>query len=83
MDTSTGQIHQIPFESNEAQAKFMEALNAQSEGEVIPMKIEPTFAQLSRKPYARVRPNEPCGCGSGRKFKRCCLLGGNRHRGEK
>jgi hypothetical protein len=23
----------------------------------------------------RVRPNEPCPCGSGRKFKRCCAQG--------
>ena len=27
-----------------------------------------------RKPPAnkKIRPNEPCGCGSGKKFKRCC-----------
>ena len=23
-------------------------------------------------PKKKLRPNEPCGCGSGRKFKRCC-----------
>lgn len=27
---------------------------------------------------ARARPNEPCPCGSGRKFKRCCAQGGSR-----
>ena len=26
-----------------------------------------------RKPVAAVRRNEPCPCGSGRKFKKCCM----------
>jgi len=29
-----------------------------------------------RRPAARVGRNEPCPCGSGRKFKHCCLTGG-------
>ncbi len=30
-----------------------------------------------RRPSAKVSPNDPCPCGSGRKFKKCCagLLG--------
>ncbi|MFH1603603.1 MAG: SEC-C metal-binding domain-containing protein [Pseudomonadota bacterium] len=39
----------------------------------IEMKIAPTALQMKRKPQ-RVGRNEPCPCGSGKKFKRCCLL---------
>jgi len=38
---------------------------------VKPMKIPPTEVQLSRTP-PRVGRNEPCPCGSGKKFKKCC-----------
>lgn len=42
------------------------------------MKLKPTKAQLSRKPVCkdalgRVGRNDPCPCGSGIKFKKCCL----------
>lgn len=26
-----------------------------------------------RKPFRRVGRNDPCPCGSGKKFKRCCI----------
>lgn len=38
-----------------------------------PMRLAPTPAQLARR---RVGRNDPCPCGSGRKFKRCCLVRG-------
>jgi uncharacterized protein YecA (UPF0149 family) len=38
---------------------------------VKPMKIFPTKNQLSSN---RIGRNEPCPCGSGKKFKNCCLL---------
>lgn len=34
--------------------------------------IPPTARQVGRRP-PRVGRNEPCPCGSGRKFKHCCL----------
>lgn len=37
-----------------------------------PMTILPTERQLARKP-PKVGRNEPCPCGSGKKFKKCCL----------
>ena len=46
------------------------------------MEMEPTPKQLSRKPVlrppviqasGRVGRNEPCPCGSGKKFKKCCM----------
>jgi uncharacterized protein YecA (UPF0149 family) len=35
-----------------------------------PMAIPPTPKQAIRK---RVGRNDPCPCGSGKKFKQCCL----------
>lgn len=34
------------------------------------MEIAPTQEQLKRGKIGR---NEPCSCGSGKKFKKCCL----------
>ncbi len=39
---------------------------------MIKMKEEPTEKQLARRP-PKVGRNEPCPCGSGKKFKKCCL----------
>jgi uncharacterized protein YchJ len=39
-----------------------------------PMDVNPTHMQLSRKP-PKVRRNDLCFCGSGKKFKKCCYLG--------
>ncbi len=36
-----------------------------------PMMIPPTPKQQIRK---RISRNDPCPCGSGKKFKKCCLL---------
>jgi uncharacterized protein YecA (UPF0149 family) len=41
--------------------------------DLIEMKVEPNEKQLSRKP-PKVGRNEPCPCGSGKKFKKCHLL---------
>ncbi len=37
-----------------------------------PMAFAPSADQLARKP-PRVGRNDLCPCGSGKKFKRCCL----------
>ena len=61
MDTTSGEIV-----SPEELAKYA--------GKIPPhikmMGIDPTPAQLRR---GRIGRNEPCGCGSGKKFKNCCL----------
>jgi len=36
------------------------------------MKLDPTPTQMARRP-PKVGRNEPCPCGSGIKFKKCCL----------
>ena len=37
-----------------------------------PMAVAPTPRQMGRRP-PKVGRNEPCPCGSGVKFKKCCL----------
>lgn len=39
---------------------------------MIPMTVPPTGKQMARRP-PKVGRNEPCPCGSGKKFKKCCL----------
>lgn len=38
-----------------------------------PMEVPPTRQQMTRNPPS-VGRNEPCPCGSGKKFKKCCLV---------
>jgi len=64
MDTRTGHI----ISTEEALRRNAEAGTA----ECIGMLVPPTVKQLRRDP-ARVGRNEPCPCGSGKKFKKCCL----------
>ena len=47
-----------------------------------PMEVAPTEKQLTRKP-PKVGRNEPCPCGSGKKFKICCLLANWKERFDK
>lgn len=70
MDTKTGDIY-----TANTIAKFMDELKQENLKE---MQLEPTIKQLLRKPVdsradGRVGRNEPCPCGSGKKFKKCCL----------
>ena len=69
MDTRTGDIF-TPGQIEKMQAqetKYSEFL-----ARLVPMDIPPTAAQRERTP-PRVGRNEPCPCGSGKKFKRCHL----------
>ena len=43
-------------------------------GRLMEMLVPPTEEQLARTP-PRVGRNEPCPCGSGKKFKRCHYSG--------
>lgn len=65
MDTRNGHI--FTAEAADALRKARD-----DDGSVIPMEREPTAKQLSRKP-PKVGRNEPCPCGSGKKFKKCHL----------
>ena len=72
MDTRTGDIY-----TPEQVMNFL-----RKEAEITPflkpMALAPTVSQKLRKPVnpkavGRVGRNEPCPCGSGKKFKKCCL----------
>jgi uncharacterized protein YecA (UPF0149 family) len=47
------------------------ALNSKYPGMAVPMSLLPTASQQKR---GKVGRNDPCPCGSGRKFKNCCFL---------
>jgi len=68
MDTQTGYI--IPSEEAEALRKSMRA--ELFEKRYKPMNVPPTPTQMLRDP-PRIGRNETCPCGSGLKFKKCCL----------
>ena len=79
MDTKTGIIYQ-PDQIDEITRSIETTGEANVSGEIItrqdlgrrfkPMAIPPSLKQLRR---GKVGRNEPCPCGSGRKFKKCCL----------
>jgi uncharacterized protein YecA (UPF0149 family) len=63
MDTRTGEI------LTEAEAMFRDS-------KYIRKCVVVTPDMMARRP-PRVLPNEKCPCGSGKKFKRCCLYRGD------
>lgn len=66
MDTRTGEI----ISMQEAERRNREF----GLGTAVPMLIPPTMAQFKRRKVGR---NDPCPCGSGNKFKRCCIRKGS------
>lgn len=62
MDSRDGRIHQVDD---------VAALPAEDRQYMVPMAYPPTPYQRKK---LRVGRNDPCGCGSGKKFKRCCLF---------
>lgn len=75
MDARTGEIHQK--DSDAAMQRFLEGLSDADRKHMRKMLIAPTEKQMNRKP-PKVGRNEPCPCGSGKKFKKCCLWSGNK-----
>ena len=68
MDTKTGDI----FQGKTLEEMLSEGVSLKE------MVYAPTVLQLRRKPVhpqaiGRVGRNDPCPCGSGKKFKKCCL----------
>ncbi len=55
--------------ANVEQMPLVSALRALSAADV---EFPAAPAQAPAKPRAKPRPNEPCSCGSGRKYKKCC-----------
>jgi len=68
MDTRTGQF------LTDEQARKLVAEHPEFGQFIKPVKVEPTPRQLARLPFPTVGRNEPCPCGSGKKFKKCCFV---------
>jgi preprotein translocase subunit SecA len=71
MDTRTGRFY------TEEEMTSMRELDPEAVRFLKPVVVEPTPKQRARLPFPRVGRNEPCPCGSGKKFKKCCLLRGS------
>lgn len=71
MNTRTGEVHQK--ETKEQMEEFLNTLSNKERKYFKEMKVVPTLKQMSRRP-PKVGRNEPCPCGSGKKFKKCCLV---------
>ncbi len=67
MDARNGRI----IEESQLQKYFQE--HPEARGRMVPMEELPTRRQMLRRP-PRVGRNEPCPCGSGKKFKQCCFI---------
>ena len=71
MDTKTGRILDA---NNPEEQGIIDKLAKKQPGRVKPMVLAPTEKQMHRRPYPKIGRNDPCPCGSGIKFKRCCLM---------
>ena len=83
MDTRDGRIYEIPNETKEDFEKaksLMDSRNLEHDDKkyLKEMKHHPTPSQRARRKVGR---NDVCPCGSGKKFKKCCLFGANGTRG--
>jgi len=67
MDTQTGDIY-----DNGVLKQLIASGAIPNRKRFKPMVQLPTKKQMERKP-PKVGRNEPCPCGSGKKFKKCCL----------
>ena len=69
MHTITGEL----YSAKEIEDKLKKGIFTEADLKYIKeLGISPTKAQMLRKP-PKIGRNEPCGCGSGKKFKKCCL----------
>jgi uncharacterized protein YecA (UPF0149 family) len=71
MDVTNGRI----YDASEVQKMFANVTGdhlKKLRKRLVPMHIPPTATQMQWKP-PRVGRNDDCPCGSGKKFKHCCL----------
>lgn len=61
MDTRSGRIYD---------SEMVKRMCDEDRQYMVPMEYHPTPEQRAS---GKVGRNDPCPCGSGRKFKRCCL----------
>lgn len=69
-ETSLNDLPQIEKTVAELDKRFIKAVKSVKEADRIP--DEPPTAQIKRED-GKVGRNDPCICGSGKKYKKCCL----------
>ena len=78
MDTRDGRIYIADPIKAEKRFRDLMELTAEDMQYIKPMKHHPTPTQRARRKVGR---NDICPCGSGKKFKKCCLFGASGTRG--
>lgn len=63
-----GLMLDFPWEANEQMDKIIEKAP-----KGLPIEDVPVVAKPGPRPKGKVGRNDPCPCGSGLKFKKCCL----------
>ncbi len=74
MNTETGQI--VDLNSDRLAKEFIDAVSAFNPPwqEINPENLSDGMRQeLKTTGFSKLGRNDPCGCGSGKKFKKCCL----------
>jgi preprotein translocase subunit SecA len=84
MATIGGTVLQKVFRvivSSETEEEYEARLHARREQQKRLMRLGPAKPgpgaakqQTVKRETKKVRPNEPCPCGSGKKYKKCCML---------
>ena len=63
----------LPFENNTSDPTLAQDVNrAVREAVQSRLGLRPAAAPAVAAPRAKVGRNEPCPCGSGKKYKKCC-----------
>ena len=73
MDTRTGRIYKEEELKEHLDKIEDKEERAEEESNFVQMEKSPTRKQMYRRPHPKVGRNEMCPCGSGNKFKKCCL----------
>ena len=61
------------FIKNQKSKKGMTAADFKFKNDSPPPSTTSSSAGAPKNPYPKLHRNDKCGCGSGEKYKRCCL----------
>ena len=62
-----------PFGDTVAEMSRWDGFKPQTQSEDTPEWAQDSLGMPVRDPLRKVGRNDPCPCGSGKKFKKCCL----------
>jgi hypothetical protein len=72
-DISEVRVHKAPVAAPALAQNTQNVHKMHNDAQSEPAPAEPIPAQTFRRETPKVGRNKPCPCGSGQKFKRCCL----------